>query len=205
MFVVWILIIIGVVALDQVSKILVVEFLDRDNPFVIIEGVFRLKYSENRGAAFGSFEESRWVFMIASVLGIIALSVYLFKFKPKSKLACTSLSMIIGGGIGNMIDRCFRAGEVDGEIRHYVFDFIDFRGIWSYVFNVADAFVCVGAGILMVWCIWAFIDETKKEKAKKALKATAVDEDKDIDIEDEPEESPDNTDENTENTDNAEN
>ena len=129
MFVVWILIIIGVVALDQVSKILVVEFLDRDNPFVIIEGVFRLKYSENRGAAFGSFEESRWVFMIASVLGIIALSVYLFKFKPKSKLACTSLSMIIGGGIGNMIDRCFRAGEVDGEIRHYVFDFIDFRGI----------------------------------------------------------------------------
>ena len=111
MFVVWILIIIGVVALDQVSKILVVEFLDRDNPFVIIEGVFRLKYSENRGAAFGSFEESRWVFMIASVVGIIALSVYLFKFKPKSKLACASLSMIIGGGIGNMIDRCFREGE----------------------------------------------------------------------------------------------
>ena len=112
MFVVWILMIIGVVALDQLSKILVVEFLDRDNPFVIIEGVFRLKYSENRGAAFGSFEESRWVFMIASVVGIIALSVYLFKFKPKSKLACASLSMIIGGGIGNMIDRCFREGEI---------------------------------------------------------------------------------------------
>lgn len=170
MFVVWILIILGVVALDQVSKILVVEFLDRDNPFVIIEGVFRLKYSENRGAAFGSFDESRWVFMIASVIGIVALSVYLFKFRPKSKFACTALSMIIGGGIGNMIDRCFRTGEIyEGEkIVVDFFDFYAFPDIWNAIFNVADSFVCIGAGMLILWCIVSMVQEIKAERAAKA-------------------------------------
>lgn len=170
MFVVWILIILGVVALDQVSKILVVEFLDRDNPFVIIEGVFRLKYSENRGAAFGSFDESRWVFMIASVIGIVALSVYLFKFRPKSKFACTALSMIIGGGIGNMIDRCFRTGEIYAGEKIVVdfFDFYAFPDIWNAIFNVADSFVCIGAGMLILWCIVSMVQEIKAERAAKA-------------------------------------
>ena len=176
MFVVWILIIIGVVALDQVSKILVVEYLDRDNPFVIIEGVFRLKYSENRGAAFGSFEESRWVFMIASVVGIIALSVYLFKFKPKSKLACASLSMIIGGGIGNMIDRCFREGEIYAGKKVVVdfFDFYAFPDVWNAIFNVADSFVCIGAGLLILWCVISMVQEIKAERLAKAAKTSGA-------------------------------
>lgn len=175
MFIVWILIIIGVVALDQVSKILVVEYLDRNDPFVIIEGVFRLKYSENRGAAFGSFEESRWVFMIASVVGIIALSIYLFKFRPKSKLACASLSMIIGGGIGNMIDRCFREGEIYAGEKVVVdfFDFYAFPKIWNAIFNVADSFVCIGAGFLILWCIVSMVQELKAEKLAKAAKNAA--------------------------------
>ena len=69
-----------------------------------------------------------------------------------------------------MIDRCFRVGEVRGESRHYVFDFLDFcafPNLWKWTFNVADAFVCVGAGILMVWCICSFVQEIKKEKNKK--------------------------------------
>ena len=175
MFVVWILIILGVVALDQVSKMLVVEYLDRDNPFVIIESVFRLKYSENRGAAFGSFEESRWVFMVASVIGIVALCVYLFKFRPKSKLACVSLSMIIGGGIGNMIDRCFREGEIYAGEKIVVdfFDFYAFPDIWNAIFNVADSFVCIGAGFLILWCIITMLDELKAEKLVKAAKKAA--------------------------------
>lgn len=165
----WILIIIGVVALDQVSKMLVVRFLDRDTPFVIIEGVFRFKYSENRGAAFGSFDEHRWVFMIASIIGITALCVYLFYFRPKSKLACTAISMVIGGGIGNMIDRTFRTGEIfEGE--KVVVDFLDFYAfpdIWNAIFNVADSFVCVGAGLLILWCIMSIFEEAKAEKLNK--------------------------------------
>lgn len=167
--IVWILIIAGAVLLDQVSKILVVEFLDRDTPFVIIEGVFRFKYSENRGAAFGSFEEQRWVFMVASIIGIAGLCIYLFVFKPKSKLACTAISMVIGGGIGNMIDRIFRTGEIyKGE--NVVVDFLDFYAfpdIWNAIFNVADSFVCIGAGLLILWCILSIIKESRAEKLAK--------------------------------------
>lgn len=170
--IVWILIIAGVVLLDQLSKWLVVEFLSRETPFVIIEGILRFKYSENRGAAFGSFDEQRWVFMIASIVGIIGMSIYLFKFSPKSKLACTALSMIVGGGIGNMIDRTFRTGEIyEGE--KVVVDFIDFYpfpDLWNAIFNVADSFVCVGAGLLILWCIISTVQEAKAEKLAKAQK-----------------------------------
>ena len=193
--IVWILIIAGVVLLDQLSKWLVVEFLSRETPFVIIEGILRFKYSENRGAAFGSFDEQRWVFMIASIVGIIGMSIYLFKFSPKSKLACSALSMIIGGGIGNMIDRTFRTGEIyEGE--KVVVDFIDFYpfpDLWNAIFNVADSFVCVGAALLILWCIISTVQETKAEKLAKAQKTSeaaepaaenATEEEKDKDAED---------------------
>ena len=193
--IVWILIIAGVVLLDQLSKWLVVEFLSRETPFVIIEGILRFKYSENRGAAFGSFDEQRWVFMIASIVGIIGMSIYLFKFSPKSKLACTALSMIVGGGIGNMIDRTFRTGEIyEGE--KVVVDFIDFYpfpDLWNAIFNVADSFVCVGAALLILWCIISTVQETKAEKLAKAQKISesaepavenATEEEKDKDAED---------------------
>ena len=177
---VWILIILGVVVLDQTTKILVMNFLDRENPLVLIEGVFRFQYKENAGAAFGMFSDHRWVFMIISTLGIIAMVVYLWKFKPKSKVACTALSMIIGGGIGNMIDRCFYYGTEPLTLgKNVVIDFLDFYAfpnLWRYIFNVADSFVCVGAGILMVWCVVSIIDESKKEKQMKAEAANGENE-----------------------------
>ena len=162
---VWILIIIGAVLLDQSSKLLVVAFLDREEPFVLIKGVFRFTYVENDGAAFGMLDDKRWVFMILSVLGIAAIFVYLWKFRPDSRLACIALSMIIGGGIGNMIDRV-RLG--------YVIDFLDFcafPNLWMWVFNVADSFVCVGGALLMLYIV---IDTVKEAKATKAVKVASL-------------------------------
>ncbi len=158
---VWILIIIGAVLLDQVSKLLVVEFLSREEPFVLIEGVFRFTYVENDGAAFGMLGDHRWVFMILSVIGIGAMFVYLWKFRPESLLGCVSLSIIIGGGIGNMIDRV-RLG--------YVIDFIDFCAfpdLWMWVFNIADAFVCIGAAGLMLYLVMDIIKDSRVAKAAK--------------------------------------
>ena len=197
--VVWILIIAGVVLFDQISKILVVQFLDREIPFVIIEGVFRFRYSENRGAAFGSFVDNRWVFMIASVIGIAALCVYLFAFRPKSKLACAALSMVIGGGIGNMIDRCFRMGEIyKGE--NVVVDFLDFYAfpkIWNAIFNVADSFVCIGSGLLILWCILSMIEESKAAKLAKASAANSAATDEDAEAQKEEEQEKPEEQENT--------
>lgn len=173
---IWLLVVAGVVILDQGSKLLVwyVMGLDQVGESIpLIENVLHFTHVKNTGAAFGMFgeENQRWIFMVISILGICALLVYLWKFRPESKLACTALSMVIGGGIGNMIDRSFRVGVVNGEERNFVFDFIDFRGfgdLWKWTFNVADAFVCVGAGILIVWCVYAFIKELKAERLKKA-------------------------------------
>jgi signal peptidase II len=160
-YIICIIIIAASVIFDQISKLLVVGFLNREESFVVIPRLFRFTYVENRGAAFGSFDESRWVFMIASTVLIIGLGIYLFKFRPQSKLACVSMSMIIGGGIGNMIDR-IRLG--------YVIDFIDFYAfpnLWKWVFNVADAFVCIGCGLMFLWCLRSIIEESRAEKLKK--------------------------------------
>ncbi len=151
-------IIVGSIALDQLTKYLAVEYLMGKPSFPIIQDVLHLTYVENRGAAFGMLSDNRWVFMIVSTLGIIALSVYLFRFPPKSQIACISIAMIIGGGIGNMIDR-FWLG--------YVVDFIDFTLINFAVFNIADSFVTVGAFLLFGYALWDTVQEYKREKAAK--------------------------------------
>ena len=164
--IIWLAIIIGAVVLDQVTKILAVTFLDPDSPFVLIDGVFSFTYVENEGAAFGMLSDHRWIFMVISCVAIIAMLIYLWKFRPQSKWACVAISFIIGGGIGNMIDRV-RLG--------YVIDFLDFNAlgeeIWPWVFNVADAFVCVGGAILLVWCVVSLIVELSAEKKAKAVSA----------------------------------
>ena len=157
----WIIFIVAAVVLDQVTKIFAVNFLAGGESVNVIEGVFRFTYVENRGAAFGSFSDNRWVFMVISSVAIIALIVYLWKFRPDSILACSALSMIIGGGIGNMIDRIFLGYVVD------FLDFCAFPNLWMWVFNVADAFVCVGAGMLVLYLVLEMIKEAKAEKAKK--------------------------------------
>ena len=169
----WILIIFALVVIDQVTKLFAVHLLAEGQSVDIISGVFRFTYVENRGAAFGMLSENRWIFLIVSTIAILALLIYMWKFRPDSRFACMAMSMIIGGGIGNMIDRIFR-GDVlfDG----YVVDFLDFclfPEVWPWVFNVADAFVCVGGGMLVVWLIVSMVKEYKDEKAAKLAKAAA--------------------------------
>ena len=130
---VWIILIIAMVYLDQLTKYLAVIFLKSIDTFPIIQDVIHFTYVENRGAAFGMLSEHRWVFMIVSVVGIVALSIYLVRNRRDGAIQNLSLSMIIAGGIGNMIDRI---------VLGYVVDFIDFTLINFAIFNVADVFVC---------------------------------------------------------------
>ena len=165
---IWLLIIAGTVLLDQASKILVLLFLDKERSFDVIRGVFRFTYVENEGAAFGMLSEHRWVFLLLATLGIFAMLFYLWRFRPASRFACTALSLIIGGGIGNMIDRIFRSGvDADGETYYFVVDFLDFcafPNLWQWVFNLADTFVCVGAAMLVLWLILDTVNDVRKQK-----------------------------------------
>ncbi|MBQ9113249.1 MAG: signal peptidase II [Clostridia bacterium] len=157
----WILIIFALVVIDQVTKMFAVHLLTPGQSVDLIEGVFRFTYVENRGAAFGMLSEHRWVFMIISVAAIALLLVYLWKFAPESRFARMAICMIIGGGIGNMIDRIFLGYVVD------FLDFCAFPDLWMWVFNMADVFVCVGGGMLVVWLIISMVKEAKADKAKK--------------------------------------
>ena len=161
----WILIIIGSIWLDQLTKWLAVTLLQGNPSVPIIPEVFQLTYLENPGAAFGMLQNNRWVFLIVSTVGILAVVLYLFMKRPASKLLCLSLSFIVGGGIGNMIDRVLLG---------YVVDFFDFCLINFAIFNVADSFVCVGAGLLSLWVILDTIAEEKRLKAEKAAKEAAA-------------------------------
>lgn len=154
------MIIAGIIFLDQLSKWLTVINLGLGETFPLIEGVFHFTYVRNTGAAFSIFNEpdERWIFMSISTVAIIALSIYLWKNRKGSKLLCIALSFIVGGGIGNMIDRC---------ILKYVIDMLDFRLINFAIFNVADSFVCVGVGLFALAVILDEIKEVKKQKAAK--------------------------------------
>ena len=142
----WLIPVAAAVALDQLTKYLAVVFLKPIDTLPLINGVLHLTYLENRGAAFGMLENHRWVFMLTSTLAIIAVFVFMFGWYEKfcNPLFYAGLSLIAGGGIGNMIDRVAHG---------YVVDFIDFRLINFAVFNAADSFVCIGAVLVILYVL----------------------------------------------------
>ena len=155
----WICIVVGVVFLDQLTKWLTVIFLDVYETAPFISWFMDFHHIRNTGAAWGMFGEpdQRWIFMTLSSVAIIAILLFVFIAKPKSLLLRTALAFIVGGGIGNMIDRIFL---------EYVVDFLRFTFIKFPVFNVADSFVCVGAAMMVLYILIDTVKEYKNEKRK---------------------------------------
>lgn len=155
-----------VVFADLFTKFLVKgsEVLTSGGIIEIIPGVFRFRYVENPGAAMGSFAQNRWVFMIFSTVAIVAILVYLIVYHKKAdRLLGIALSMVTGGGIGNMYERLFNQ---NARGQYVVTDFFDFYpfDFWKWVFNVADVAVCVGAGLIVIYLILDLIRDYKEKK-----------------------------------------
>ena len=144
-------IIAAIVVLDQITKSAAVRYLKPIPTKPLIENVLHLTYVTNYGAAFGMLANQRWIFLAVSTVSIVLMVAYLFSKQITHPLLGVALSCVIGGGIGNMIDR---------TLMGYVVDFVDFRLINFAVFNVADIFVCVGCGLLFLWllCFSRFCD-----------------------------------------------
>ena len=167
---IWLAIIAVTVFLDQITKYLTILYLKPIDTQPLWEGVLHLTYVENTGAAFGMMKDSRWIFMITStvaIVGILGYMIYRTYVKKTTMpwMEALALSFIVGGGIGNMIDR---------TLLGYVVDMIDFRLINFAVFNVADSFVCVGAGLMVLYLILEMVKESKTEKAKTAAETEAT-------------------------------
>ncbi len=154
-------IIAAVILLDQLTKQLAVDHLKPIDTFPIIPDALHLTYVTNYGAAFGMLADHRWVFLVISTVAIVLMAAYLYYKRDEHPLLGVAISFIIGGGIGNMIDR---------TLMGYVVDFVDFRLINFAVFNVADIFVCVGCGLMFLWLFkFAEFDDDKKPSAQPAV------------------------------------
>ncbi|MFA4989715.1 MAG: signal peptidase II [Candidatus Omnitrophota bacterium] len=135
-----VIIVFVILLLDQLSKALISGTLQFNQTIPLIEGVFGLTLVHNRGAAFGLFRNQVYLFIITSITAIVLIYLGL-KDNRHNKYYVVSLSLILAGAIGNLIDR-LRLG--------YVIDFLNFY-IWP-VFNVADSSITVGA-VLLGWAI----------------------------------------------------
>lgn len=158
---IWLLISAFLVGIDRLTKWLVISNMELSDTIHLIKigdkEVLNLYYCLNSGAAFSKLS-GKTVFLIVITSAVILWLLFLMITKKVHRpVYLASISLILGGGIGNLIDRIFNDGKV--------IDFIDVRIINFPIFNFADICAVCGAGLLMLTVI---IDEIKEHKRKKA-------------------------------------
>lgn len=131
-----------VLLLDQLTKSLIKQNFQLTQSIPIMKNILHLTYVTNTGSAFGLFKKLNIFFIFISIVVIIAIYIYLNKIRNNERLLQFAAGLLLGGTIGNLIDRL---------IFGHVIDFIDFR-IWP-VFNVADSAVTTSI-ILLIFLLW---------------------------------------------------
>lgn len=144
----------AVVAVDQILKLVVVEYLKPVGTVTLLNGLLNFRYIENRGAAFSILQNQRW-FFVAITLAVCALIIYsLFRYKGHEIFSYMASFLIVGGGIGNLVDRVLHG---------YVVDYIQLS-FFPAIFNFGDICVTVGTAFLVIHVL-AFADrENRSEK-----------------------------------------
>ena len=142
----------GIILLDQIVKLIVRSSMYIGQSIPVIKDIFHITYVQNRGAAFNMLDGKSLVLILIPAIAIAIGVWYMEKHLEEHWTLLVSLVLVIAGGIGNLIDRCFMG---------FVTDMFDFR-IWP-VFNVADIAVCVGAGLLILYT-FAFYEEKEIEE-----------------------------------------
>lgn len=129
--------------LDVISKLVVKHYLLLNQSKVIIKDFFSLTYVKNSGAAFSILDDNTFLVVIVSLIIILVLVRYVYKNKDAKKIEKVAYSLILGGAIGNLIDRIFNG---------YVVDFLDFIFLgYNYpIFNLADTFIVIGVILLII-------------------------------------------------------
>ena len=139
---------VGVLGLDRLTKWLVERDVSLSADYKIIPGLFDIVHSENRGVAFGVFNdsESQWrtLLLIAlSIAAVIWVSVMLWRAKQPDRLLCLAFALVLGGAAGNLFDRLV-AGRVTDFLLFYIGEYQ-----WPS-FNVADSAIVIGCGLLIL-------------------------------------------------------
>lgn len=144
--------VIGIIVLDQIIKVLIRSTMYIGESLPVIKEVFHITYVQNRGGAFSILSGQGLILTVVPLAAIIFAIWYMEKHIDEHWSLFLSLSLIIGGGIGNLIDRILLG---------FVTDMIDFR--FFPVFNIADIAVCVGAGFLILYTLIFSEDDAAKK------------------------------------------
>ena len=143
---IYILIALLLLILDQLTKLWSRNVLALIESIPVIPDFFHLTYVENRGAAFGILSGKTTLFLAVTVLAIVLLVGYARSQRNNSRAGFLNIlvTLIIAGAVGNLIDR---------SVYGFVTDMIDFRGLWKFVFNVADCYVVCGTAALIFYIL----------------------------------------------------
>lgn len=152
----YIMIAAAVCVFDQLVKLWTVSNIDLHESMEFIPGILRLRHERNTGAALSIFEEHTWLLAVISVLVAILLLVLILR-KGFSKWEKISLALVLGGAVGNAIDRIMLS---------YVVDMLEMEFLPVFVFNIADVFIDVGAVIFVILYI---VRTVKEEKGKHGV------------------------------------
>ncbi|MGN0621380.1 MAG: signal peptidase II [Porcipelethomonas sp.] len=149
---------------DQLIKVWAVENLKGQSSREFIHfgdlDIMHLTYLENDGAMFGSFSGMRWILVIVTALLMVFCIYYMIKHRNE-KFLVVCMTLIVSGGVGNIIDRLFRNGRVVDYLDVQLFDFA--------IFNFADCCVTVGAALLLIYVV--FLDKSSSsEKNTRQVK-----------------------------------
>lgn len=159
---------IAVLIVDQYTKILVAANFELGQSTEFIKGVIDFTYIHNTGGAWGMLSGYTWFLVSVTLIIMLVCIALLMRYGVKNKLIFWALVLVLAGGVGNMIDRIFRGGEV--------IDFLHFAFFKSFpVFNIADIAIVIGAGLLMLYFIKGMLDDTKAKKSA-AVKPAVSDE-----------------------------
>ena len=162
MLIIYIAIIVILPILAQCIRTAVESNVKPEGFVTVIPGVFSLTYSENRGVAFGLFQDGTVVFAITTSIVIVVFSILLFKNYKKSKLFAVSAALIIGGGLGNLFERV---------VLGYVVDYLSLS-FFPPICNFADYCITAGTICLIVYLLF-FSDFMKNDKKKRKQDAEA--------------------------------
>jgi signal peptidase II len=154
----------AIVLLDQVTKFITNHTLPLYHSVAVIDGFFHLTHVRNTGAAFGLLAQApawfrRPFFLVSTSVAVVALVIFLWRTKPASRLFVVAVSAILGGALGNLIDRIVHDGQV--------IDFLDvhWRGYHWPTFNVADSAITLG--VLGLW--WASVRDYSADRREKPV------------------------------------
>ncbi len=148
-----------IVVADQLLKIWAVQNLQGQGSVDMIPGLMNFYYAENTGAAFSMLKNMRWPLAAISAVAVAVIIYIILSKQVTSKWGLLPLGMVLGGAVGNLVDRVLHG---------YVVDMLEFSFVRFAIFNLADVFVTVGGALFCIYYIATEIALMRKSSSERA-------------------------------------